>query len=200
MTAIAHDADLVAAARSLAPLVEAEAEAAELAGTMTAPVVEALHDAGLFGLMIPAELGGSEASVLTVLEVFEELSRADGSTGWSHMANATAMSMAAVFTSDAACSTIFADAATRMPAVAGMFAPRGSAELGDDGNYVFTGRYGFASGSGHASWISGGALVVHKGEFVARADGMPEMRVAFVPREQVEFLDNWDVLGAYALC
>ena len=195
MTTITRDVDLVAAARELAPLVEAEADAAELAGTMTAPVVEALHDAGLFGLMVPKELGGSEAPVRTVLEVIEELSRADGSTGWSHMANVTAMSMAAVFTSDDACSTIFADAAHRMPAVAGMFAPRGSAELGDEGSYVFTGRYGFASGSGHASWISGGALVVHKGEFVARADGMPEMRVAFVPRDQVEFLDNWDVLG-----
>ncbi|HUV10023.1 MAG TPA: acyl-CoA dehydrogenase family protein [Acidimicrobiia bacterium] len=195
MTAIARDTDLVAAARALAPLIESEADAAELAGTMTVPVVQALHEAGLFGLMIPTALGGSEASILAVLEVFEELSRADGSTGWSHMANATAMSMAAVFTSDDACAAIFADAATRMPAIAGMFAPQGSAELGDDGNYVFTGRYGFASGSGHAAWISGGALVVHKGEFVARADGMPEMRVAFVPRDQVEFLDNWDVLG-----
>lgn len=195
MTTIARDVDLLAAARGLTPLIEAESDAAELAGTMTGPVVDALHDAGLFGLMIPKALGGSEAPVRTVLEVIEEVSHADGSTGWSHMANVTAMSMAAVFTSDDACSTIFADAANRMPAVAGMFAPQGSAELGDDGNYVVTGRYGFASGSGHASWISGGALVVHKGEFVARADGMPEMRVAFVPRDQVEFLDNWDVLG-----
>jgi alkylation response protein AidB-like acyl-CoA dehydrogenase len=193
MTTTAHDIDAVAAARSLVALVEAEAEAAELAGTMTSPVVDALHDAGLFGLMVPRELGGTEADIATCLEVFEILTWADASTGWSHMANATAAAFAAVFTSDDAVATIF-DSGERFPVVAGMFGPVGSSEL-VDGKYVATGRYGFASGSGHASWISGGTLVVQDGEFVAAANGLPEMRVVFVPRDHVEFLGNWDVLG-----
>lgn len=192
-TAQHSDIDALEAARSLVGLVEAEAEAAELAGTMTAPVVDALHDAGLFGLMVPRELGGSEADMRTCLEVFELLAWADGSTGWSHMANATAAAMAAVFTGDDAVAEIFGTG-TRMPVIAGMFGPVGSAELVDDG-YVATGRYGFASGSGHATWISAGTLVVHDGEFVATEDGLPEMRVVFVPRDHVEFLGNWDVMG-----
>jgi alkylation response protein AidB-like acyl-CoA dehydrogenase len=81
-----------------------------------------------------------------------------------------------------------------MPVFAGMFGPVGSAEL-VDGEYVVNGRYGFASGSSYASWISGGTLVVRDGELVTGANGMPEMRVAFVPREHVEFLGTWDVLG-----
>ncbi len=194
MTTTAHDLDdAVAAARSLVDLVETEAEAAELAGTMTEPVVDALHDAGLFGLMVPRELGGTEADIATCLEVFEILAWADASTGWSYMANATAAAFAAVFTSDDAVATIF-DAGDRFPVVAGMFGPVGSSEL-VDGKYVATGRYGFASGSGHATWISGGTLVVQDGEFVPTANGLPEMRVVFVPREHVEFLGNWDVLG-----
>jgi indole-3-acetate monooxygenase len=193
MTTTERATDLVALARGLAPLIEAEAEAAELAGTLTEPVVEALHDATLFGLMVPSVLGGHEASILTCIEVFEELARADGSTGWSYMANATAASFAGSFTGDAAVEAMFGGPG-RMPVFAGMFGPVGSAEQVDDG-YVVNGRYGFASGSGYASWISGGTLVVRDGDFVAGANGLPEMRVAFVPRDHVEFLGNWDVLG-----
>jgi len=187
-----HHTDALAAARSVTALIEAEAEAAELAGTMTEPVVDALHHAGLFALMVPRELGGAEADIATCLEVFEILAWADGSTGWSHMANATATAFAAVFTGAEAVTTIFSG--DRTPVVAGMFGPVGSAEL-VDGRYVATGRYGFASGSGHASWISGGTLVTRDGEFVAAANGLPEMRVVFVPRDHVEFLGNWDVMG-----
>jgi len=185
--------DALGAARSVTALIEAEAEAAELAGTMTAPVVDALHEAGLFALMVPRELGGTEADIATCLEVFELLAWADGSTGWSHMANATAAAMAAVFTGEEAVAKIFGSG-SKMPVIAGMFGPVGSAELVDDG-YVATGRYGFASGSGHATWISAGTLVVRDGEFVAAKDGLPEMRVVFVPRDHVEFLGNWDVMG-----
>jgi indole-3-acetate monooxygenase len=194
VTTTERTTDLVATARALAPLIEAEADAAELAGTLTDPVVDALHDAGLFGLMVPEVLDGHEASILTCIEVFEELARADGSTGWSYMANATAASFAGSFTGDGAAQAMFARGSDRMPVFAGMFGPVGSAELVDDG-YIVNGRYGFASGSGYASWISGGTLVVRDGAFVEGPNGLPEMRVAFVPRDHIEFLGNWDVLG-----
>ena len=32
------------------------------------------------------------------------------------------------------------------------------------------------------------------GEFVAAASGLPMIRAYFVPRDRVEFLDNWDVM------
>jgi alkylation response protein AidB-like acyl-CoA dehydrogenase len=198
MTATTRDLDLLTAARALVPLIEAEADAAERAGTLTEPVVDALHDSGLFGLMVPTELGGQEASMRTCIEVFEELARADGSTGWSFMANATAASFAGSFTGPAAADVMFRTDDGRMPVFGGMFGPVGSAEQVDgpgEGGYVVNGRYGFASGSGYASWISGGTLVVRDGELVASANGLPEMRVAFVPRDRVEFLGNWDVLG-----
>ena len=87
-------ADPVAVARSLAELVAAEAAASDAAGTLTTVVVDALTDAGLFGLMVPRELGGTEADAVTTLAVFEELSRADGSTGWSFLANTSTTAFA----------------------------------------------------------------------------------------------------------
>src|SRR4051812_29811377 len=80
---------LVDIARSLAPIIEREAAAAETSGTMTPPVVDALESAGMFALMVPRELGGSEVDIVTALDVLEEVCRIDGSTGWSLLANVT---------------------------------------------------------------------------------------------------------------
>ena len=71
------DQQFVERARKLAPIIEAEAEAGERLGTMPAPVVEALQESELFGLMVARELGGSEVNAVTAVSVFEELTAAD---------------------------------------------------------------------------------------------------------------------------
>ena len=184
--------DPVATARSLAALIDAEAASADTGRTLTPAVVDAFTSAGLFELMIPRELGGSEADVVTTLEVFEELSRADGSTGWSFLANVTTSAFAAAYTGDRAVKEMFGG--SRPSIHAGMLGPRGEAKR-VDGGYLVHGRYSFGSGCGHAGWIGAGTLVTDNGEFVAAPSGMPEMRVVFVPRDRVEFLGNWDVMG-----
>ena len=78
MTATLPVADPTARARALRDLIEAEARTTEDARTMTPRVVDALRDAGLFWILVPAELGGGEVDVRTALEVFEELAYADG--------------------------------------------------------------------------------------------------------------------------
>jgi len=184
--------DPVATACSLAPLIESEASSADTQGTMTPAVVDALGGAGLFGLLVPRSLGGTEADAVTTLAVFEELSRADGSSGWSFLANATTTAFAAAYTGDAAVAAMFDGS---VPAIhAGMLGPRGEAKA-VDGGYLVHGRFSFGSGCGHAAWIGAGTLVTKDGQFVAAASGLPEMRVVFVPRDRVEFLGNWDVLG-----
>jgi alkylation response protein AidB-like acyl-CoA dehydrogenase len=184
--------DPLATARSLATLIATEAASGDRGRTLTRPVVDALTAAGLFELMVPRELGGVEADALTTLAVFEELSRADGSTGWSFLANVTTTAFAAAYTGDAAVKEMFGGA---RPAIhAGMLGPRGEAAQ-VDGGYRVKGRYSFGSGCAHAGWIGAGTLVTRDGAFVPAASGLPEMRVVFVPRDHVEFLDNWDVLG-----
>jgi alkylation response protein AidB-like acyl-CoA dehydrogenase len=71
----------MARARALQGLVRAEAPRTERQGNLMAPVVQALLDAELFYLMVPAALGGFEVDGRTYLEVVEALSAADGSTG-----------------------------------------------------------------------------------------------------------------------
>jgi alkylation response protein AidB-like acyl-CoA dehydrogenase len=85
---------LLEKARALAPVIEREAARAEATGTMTAAVVDALTDAGMFALMVPGDLGGSEVDIVTALDVLEEVCRIDGSTGWSLLANVTSTAFA----------------------------------------------------------------------------------------------------------
>jgi alkylation response protein AidB-like acyl-CoA dehydrogenase len=194
-------ADPVAAARGLAPLIEAEAEAGEAALEITPRVVDALEAAGLFGLMVPTALGGMEAGLVTTLEVYEELSRADGSTGWSVLANATTSAFAAAYTSEDAALDMFRPG--RRAIHAGQFAPVGSAERVDaEGvgpGFRVSGRYRFGSGSEHATWMGGGTFERRGGELaVDPGTGMPVIRAFFVPKERVEMRGNWDVMGLVA--
>src|SRR5262245_57404707 len=106
MTDVADDTatdtapDLADRARSLRTLIEADAEAAEASGTTTQPVVDGLAEQELFWVMVPRACGGLEAPIATSLAVFEELAFADGSTGWSAMANATSSAFAALYCSE----------------------------------------------------------------------------------------------------
>ena len=195
------DTELVDRARALAPLIEAEAEACEAAGTLSEAVASAVGQAGLFATLVPHQLGGAEADVATALAVFEELARADGSAGWSIMANATTTCFAAIYTGDEAVAAIFGAGPGGVGApsaggavLAGMLGPMGQAVRVDDG-FEVSGHYQFASGSGHSNWIGAGTTEMVDGEPAVSELGLPAMRVAFVPRDQVDFQGNWDVLG-----
>ena len=119
------DTDLVTRARGLRPLIEGEAEEAERRGTTTKKVVDAVAEQGLFWTMVPAACGGAEASIETALGVFEELAYADGSTGWSVMANASSSAFAAIYCDDDAAAAMFPAGAPGIHA--GMFGPVGNA-------------------------------------------------------------------------
>ena len=109
---------------------------------MPQSVVDALRDSGLFSIMVPRSLGGSEVSAVTALAVFEELTAADASIGWSHMANASTSAFSAYLGDDA----VEAMFAGRPAIMAGQFSPKGPS-VAVDGGYQVQGRYAFGSGS-----------------------------------------------------
>jgi alkylation response protein AidB-like acyl-CoA dehydrogenase len=197
MTTTAADTDLVDRARALRELIESEADAAERADTMTAPVIDALRETSLFWLMVPEALGGLETGIVSAITVFEELAYADGSTGWSMMANATATCFAAIYSGDTAIQAMFGGDAP--PIVAGMFGPAGQVRPADEGDgYVLSGQYQFGSGCAHATWFSAGAMEMHDSELAATPAGFPALRVSFVPSDHVDVRGNWDVMGLVA--
>ena len=185
-------APLLGRARSIARILERDAAEAERTRTLPPTSIDAIADAGLFRFCLPRELGGEEPDFTQAIEVWEEIARADGSAGWTAMANGSGAAAAAAFLSDDAVEQIFqaGPAAT----VAGQFAPMGAGNRDGDGWRV-TGSYHFGSGSGHSGYVSAGFMALHEGQPRIAANGLPDMRVGFVPRDAAEFTDGWHVMG-----
>ena len=179
-------------ARDVAPVVREEALASEREGTLTDRAVEALGRAGLFGVAVPEALGGGEQGFGVQLDVFAALSRADGSAGWCLMVSATASAFAAAYCAPDAARDMFGDRA--WVAHAGQFAPRGQGHA-IEGGYRVNGDFSFGSGTAYAAFIVAGFVPFEAGEPRMRDDGLPEMRVAVLPRERVLFRGNWHVAG-----
>lgn len=184
----AASVDLTNLARGLRPLIESEADRIEQDGTMSAPVVDALYDAGLFRLLVPESLGGFEASPSTILDVCEELAFADGSVGWSFAQNTTVMAYSAYLAPE------FAQPLASARAAAGMFAPLGMAHKEASGFRV-SGNFFFGSGCGHAEYMGGAAMEMHDGEMPPFVDDLPLLRAFIVPTAQTTIKQNWDVMG-----
>lgn len=185
--------DILERAATVATLVEREADAIEATTTITAPVVEALKDSGLFWMLVPTEYGGGGLDVVTAFKVIQELSRADGSTGWAFMANSCSTAIAVGFMPTDGADELWSGPDKAI--TAGMIVPTGRG-VRVDGGYRVSGRFQFASGSAHATHIGAGFVVYDQaGQPITDTAGDPEMRISFIPRDQVEFQGNWNVMG-----
>ena len=80
---------LLEAARRLAPLIADHADEAERERRVPKAVVGELVSAGVFHMFVPRVFGGGEVDVAIGVRALEELSKADGSTGWIAMIGAT---------------------------------------------------------------------------------------------------------------
>jgi indole-3-acetate monooxygenase len=172
-------------ARELRSLIDTAAEKAD-GGPIASETVQALDDAGLYGLLVPREVGGAEESLTDCLDVFAEVAAADGSTGWCLMASNTSAAFFGAWCDDDLASTVFGNG---MPRVAGQFAPKGTLTPLDGGGWRLSGQYQFGSGMNDAHFAGAGAItVVGEGE-------SPDYRFAIMPKEVVQIDGNWDVFG-----
>jgi indole-3-acetate monooxygenase len=113
--------DPVSGVGSLAELIRAECAEMDATRKVPTPVIGALQDAGVFQLLAPVEVGGSEVDPVTFLNVVEAASRADGSAGWCVMIGGCYATFGGLLPLEGA-RTIFGDPATIS---AGAFRPDG---------------------------------------------------------------------------
>ncbi|MET0704986.1 MAG: acyl-CoA dehydrogenase family protein, partial [Mycobacterium sp.] len=74
--------DLVARAVALQPLLRRHAGYGDVHRRQPDEVIDALTEAGLFGLLVPKRFGGQQANLRTLLDVTEALGEVDGSAAW----------------------------------------------------------------------------------------------------------------------
>ena len=187
------DQDWAAIARALTPQLDAAAARIDAAKALPAGIVDALHDAKMFRLLLPRSQGGAELDLPAFFNVICAIAEGDASAAWS-VAQSNGCAMSAAYMAPPAAREVFGDAR----AVLAWGFPAGRCVVPPvDGGWRVTGIWGFGSGSRHATWLGGHCQVLDANCAVLKnAGGQPVERTALFPRDAVTITDaGWNVLG-----
>ena len=188
----AAEADWVARARKVAPLVAQASDETERGRRVPDRVMAALHEQALFRMLLPRSVNGGEATPLAFMEVMEVLGAADASTAWC-LGQGLGCTFAAAYLDHAVAMDVFGSA----DAILAWGPPGGAARaVKVKGGYRATGRWRFASGSPHATWFGGHSAVFEDEQTPAKdTRGAPVRRTMLIPADKVTILDVWQVIG-----
>jgi alkylation response protein AidB-like acyl-CoA dehydrogenase len=174
-------------------MIAAAAPQFEAGRELTPDVVSALHDAGLFRMLVPRSLGGHEVSPLVFVQAVEELAKADASVAWCVAQTSVASTTCASLDRDTAAEIFGAD--PRAVLATGAPNPGGRA-VPAPGGYRLTGTWQFASGSRHANWMAAHCPIFEAdGTPRLEPGGLPVQRTLIFPKSSVTMSDVWHVMG-----
>lgn len=179
-------AELVGRASDLVPLLQENALPGEEKRRLPEQTIEALRDAGLLRMRIPARFGGLESDMRTVTEVLAELARGDGAASWNVSVWAISSWVAGLF-ADEVQNEVFANPDVR---VCGILSPTAVATP-VDGGIVVNGRWGFNSGAADSRWSTNAAVIAHP-------DGQYEPVMTLIPTSELQVVDDWFTVGLRA--
>lgn len=183
---------LIEVARSMVPRIRYCVDEIEQARRLPLPLVTELAEAGIFRMLVPRAIGGSEIDPLSYMEIVEILSNADASVGWCAAIGSGTALATGFLQPGVGAELIGRDPTAVMGGVFGI--PGGRATL-VKGGYRVTGRWPFASGCEHCQWLVGNA-VIHDGETPRQDDsGAPVTRIMVFPASDCTILDTWNVGG-----
>jgi indole-3-acetate monooxygenase len=175
------------AVRDMSPAIAARAGEIEAARRLPPDLVTELTAAGCFGMLRPPSHGGAGVDLATSMEVYEALSRADASVGWT-VAIGAGCWLDVVGLPRSTFDAVFAHGPDVK--VGGGINPAGVA-VPAYGGYRVTGRWAFVSGCQHCDWIYGNCIE----DGATGNGGMPPLRIALFRAGEVEIEDTWSVSG-----
>lgn len=184
---------LVGLARGMRGLVAAQAGECEQLRTIAPAVVDEMWASGLMSAFNPVAAGGVEPSFAEMVETWIEMAWQDGSFGWIGIANLPSSFAAAAYLPDDGFAEVFTANDNRVT-MGGQFFPNGQG-VAVDGGYRLTGSWSFGSGTGHSEYVCAGFFPMVDGQPVMGPGGLPDMQVAVIPRDEIEFKDGWHVQG-----
>src|SRR5271166_5921293 len=185
--------DYLERARDIAPMLAAAADEIEERRELPERVVEALIERGFFRMLLPRSLGGAELHPLSYVQVLEEIAKADPSTAWCLGQN-SGCSMTAPYLDPAVAREIFGP--LRGILAWGPELPGAGRGVAVAGGIRVTGRWGFATGSRHATWLGAHVPIFEEnGEPRMNPNGRPQVRTVLFPKSSAKIIDNWQVIG-----
>ncbi len=175
--------------RLLGPTLRERALLAEQEGRLSLETIKDLDEAGVYHIGSPAEYGGYELSVAEQLEVIVEVSKWDGSCGWSSWVGAT-LHWLAVRSGRDVVEEVYGPAWTG-PRLAGSShfpATRGRVRPAEGGWIVSGGPWTFGSNALWSAWTNLGCMADDEG-------GPPRLYAVQVPSDELRSLEDWKVAG-----
>src|SRR6202790_4596928 len=136
---LAGDQTVISRAEAVSTSVAAAADEIESTRRLPPELLDSLHEAGLFRLLLPRSSDGIETDPLTFFHVMETIARADGSTAWC-LSQAGGCAMSAAYLDLPVAHAIFKD-----PRAALAWGPGPKVRAVEyDGGYRVTGVWTFA--------------------------------------------------------
>ncbi|MDA1097643.1 MAG: acyl-CoA dehydrogenase family protein [Proteobacteria bacterium] len=178
-------------ARKLADAVTAAAAEIERTRRIPEPLLTQVHDARLFRMLLPDDLGGDEIHPCDYLLTMEELARHDASVAWNIFVGNSAALIAPFLELETA-QQIFSDPRT----VVSWGPPHGGTADAVEGGYRVSGTWEFASGCRQANWMGVHCRVREAdGSLRLNHAGRPTLRTLLFAIDQAELHDTWDTIG-----
>jgi len=143
--------------------------------------------AGLFRTLVPTELGGTGGAPVDWFRIGVELAGHEPSLGWVVTQGAAELGWVAAGADPVWASDVLAD-----PLGSSASTIAGLGELSFDGDSaVVQGAWAFDTGCTGATWIGGLCMVAG----AATPEGLPVLRIAWVPADRAEIGDDWNPTG-----
>lgn len=177
------EADYLSRVARVAPAVRDAAEEIEREQRLPPDLRAQLHDEKFFRLLLPKPFGGEEVSPPIFFKTITALAENDASTAWC-ICQANGCATTAAFVAPEVAQTIWGND----PHAVVAWGPGKADYVEKDDGHVISGRWQFASGSRHATWLGGRTPM-------KLADGRTVFRTFLFPSSEVEMIEIWDVLG-----
>ena len=178
--------DLLARAQALIPVLRERAPRAEQLRRLPDETIADLHASGLFRMLQPARVGGSELPYRALFELTAVIGQGCGSTAWV-LGNLAAHHWLLGMWHPEAQDEIWGQSPDSLISSALAFA-RGRAQRAQ-GGYRLSGRWPFSSGVDPSTWNMFGAVVSDE------ETGQSEHRMFLVPVSDYSVVDTWQVIG-----
>jgi 3-hydroxy-9,10-secoandrosta-1,3,5(10)-triene-9,17-dione monooxygenase len=171
-------------ARGLIPVLARRADDTDRNRRVPDETIADFHRAGLFRVLQPKRFGGLELDFAVFATITRELARGCASSAWVFCVVEELFWVLATFPEQAQ-TEIWGEDPAALACAALM--PSGNGVTEGDG-YRISGTWHFLSGSDHAAWVF---LTVPCDD----GKGGREIRNVFVRRSEVQFIDDWHVIG-----
>lgn len=172
-----------AALEALLPEIRQRRKEFEKQQHISPDIIQRFKEVGVYRALVAKRFGGDEKSPAEFCQLIERIAEADGSAGWVASFGIGGVYLVALPL--ATLEKLYANGPDVVFA-GGIFPPQ-PAEL-VEGGFKVSGRWSWGSGSMGAEVVGAGILPKN-----AEGSGLP--RMAVMPREKVQIVPNWDVMG-----